>query len=240
MTDKTGGRCSEALGGRPAPGDAAHGDVDEDQGQSNGEQAVPDRLGGGADFQTVAAEEIGGGGIERGQDPAARALGDLVEKAVIAAEIAEFGGAVDAGAGEEDAAFSVLAGVIQVADVAPLLAGVEIGFVGSGARLKQAHGMGREVSAAGDGAGDIQEIVEGVSFLLGMDGDVAFVAVGGHVDFKITGDGGAGNAADDLRPEFVVKVAVDPVGVPAIEGIGGVDGDFSETGLPLGEQWIGF
>ncbi len=53
-------------------------------------------------------------------------------------------------------------------------------------------------------------------------------------------NGDRDNAAHELRPEFLVHSGADPVRIPAVEGIAGIDRGFPQPRLPVGEHRIVF
>src|SRR5207237_59112 len=148
----------EALGREPVPGDAADGDVEDDQAEQDGDQDVPDRQGRGADQQALAGEEVGAGGVEGGEHAAAGGVGDVLEHAIVALELALLGGGVD-GEAAHQVAGAVLAGEVQGDDVVAFAGGVEVTLVGAGAGLHELYGDGLVVGAE-HGAADVHEVHE--------------------------------------------------------------------------------
>jgi hypothetical protein len=116
-TDERGSAGAQAI-----PGDAAGGDVEEQDDEGGGEEALPDGGDGVAGRDAVAVEEVGAGELVEGDEAAAGGLGELCEEGFVGSKCTELlagvGGGADDGWGE----------------AAAVVCGLEDGDVGAVAR----------------------------------------------------------------------------------------------------------
>ena len=98
--------------------------------------------------------------------------------------------------------------------------------------------MMRQISTARDCSGDVQEVVERVSFLLRPHDDVPSLSIGCHFRFKIAGEWRTRNAAHKLRPEFFIQIAANPIRVPPVKRIARVNRRLAQPRLPEGKHGV--